>query len=112
MEGDEEEKILRNEVSKEKKRKKNQEKVVHALTRTWAHVLSSVFHDACTHEHGSLFLDAPSHFYKRSCPSVRWSVGPSVGPVLFSKMKKTHTRRILCRVSGLVTSSIALCTDF
>ena len=25
------------------------------------------------------FLDAPSHLYKRSCPSVRRSVCPSVG---------------------------------
>ena len=33
---------------------------------------------------------------------VRTSVGPTVGPVLFSKVKSTHTRRILCRVSGLV----------
>ena len=34
--------------------------------------------------------------------SVRLSVRPSVCPVLFSKVKSTHTRRILCRVSGLV----------
>ena len=37
---------------------------------------------------------------------VRRSVGPSVRrsvcPVLFSKEKRTPTRRILCRVSGLV----------
>ena len=34
---------------------------------------------------------------------VRPSVGPSVRPVLFSKVKSRHTtRRILCRVSGLV----------
>ena len=26
------------------------------------------------------FLDAPSHLYKRVCPSVRPSVGPSVRP--------------------------------
>ena len=42
----------------------------------------------------------------RSCPSVRRSVSPSIGlsvcPVLSSKVKITHTRRILCRVSGLV----------
>ena len=45
----------------------------------------------------NIFLDAPSHLYKRSCPSV----GPSVDPALFSKVKSTHIRRILCRVSGL-----------
>ena len=33
---------------------------------------------------------------------VRPSVGPYVRPVLFSKVKSTHTRRIFCRVSGLV----------
>ena len=26
------------------------------------------------------FLDASSHLYMRSCPSVGWLVGPSVGP--------------------------------
>ena len=35
-------------------------------------------------------------------PSVHWSIRPSVCPVLFSKVKRTHTWRILCRVSGLV----------
>ena len=39
-------------------------------------------------------------------PSVRRSVRRSVGPVLFSKVKSTHTRRILCRVSGLVLCSL------
>ena len=34
--------------------------------------------------------------------SVRPSVRRSVCPALFSKVKSTHTRRILCRVSGLV----------
>ena len=38
----------------------------------------------------------------RGC--VRSSVSPYVRPVLFSKVKSTHTRRILCRVSGLVFS--------
>ena len=38
-------------------------------------------------------------------PSVRPSVRRSVCPVLFSKVKTTHARRILCRVSGLVFSS-------
>ena len=34
--------------------------------------------------------------------SVRPSVRPSVCPVLFSKVKTTHTRRILCRVSSVL----------
>ena len=46
------------------------------------------------------FLDAPSHLYM-------WSVRRSVCPVLFSKVKITHTRRILCRVSGLVRCNYA-----
>ena len=56
------------------------------------------------------FLDAPSHLYKRAWPSVRRSVRPSVHPSvrrsirpqLFSKKKSTPSRRIFCRVSGLV----------
>ena len=48
------------------------------------------------------FLDAPSYLYKRLCPYVGLSIRRSVCPVLFLKVKKTHTRRILCRVSGLV----------
>ena len=43
--------------------------------------------------------------------SVRRSVGPSVCPVLFLKVKSTHTRRILCRVSGLVPRVILLVPD-
>ena len=39
----------------------------------------------------SVLLDAPSHLYKRSCPFVRPSVGPSVRPVLFLKVKSMHT---------------------
>ena len=35
--------------------------------------------------------------------SVRPSVHRSVRPMLFSKIKRTRTRRILCRVSGLVS---------
>ena len=40
----------------------------------------------------SRFLDAPSHLYKRVCPSVRLSVGPSVrrsvrpSPVIFKRV--------------------------
>ena len=45
------------------------------------------------------FLDAPSHLYKRVCPSVRPSVCPYVRPLTLRKMR---VRRILCRVSGLV----------
>ena len=37
-------------------------------------------------------------------PSVRRSVRRSVRPALFSKVNSTRTRRILCRVSGLVLS--------
>ena len=48
-----------------------------------------------------LFLDAPSHLYKRVCPSVRPSVGPSVGPSV-PRYFQTRFRRIFCRVSGLV----------
>ena len=52
--------------------------------------------------HSPLYLDAPSHLFKRVFPSVcRLSIRPSVGP-LFSKVKSTHTGRIFCRVSGLV----------
>ena len=39
---------------------------------------------------------------------VRPSVRPSVCPVLFLKVKSTHTGRILCRVSGLVLSTTPL----
>ena len=49
----------------------------------------------------SFFLDAPSHLYKRVCPSVGPSVRPSVGPSV-PRYFQTRTRRILCRVSGLV----------
>ena len=38
----------------------------------------------------------------RGCPSVGPSVDRSICPVLFLKVKSTHTRRILCRVSDLV----------
>ena len=31
----------------------------------------------------SYFLDASSHLYMRSCPSVGWLVGPSVGNPFF-----------------------------
>ena len=57
------------------------------------------------------FLLHPALLVRRSVrPSVGPSVRPSVGPVLFSKVKITHTRRILCRVSGLV-SFISLFVD-
>ena len=46
-------------------------------------------------------LDASSYLFivRRS---VRLLVRRSICPVLFSKVKSTHTRHILCRVSGLV----------
>ena len=50
---------------------------------------------------GKWFLDAPSHLYKRVCPYVRPSVRRSVGPSV-PRYFQTRTRRILCRVSGLV----------
>ena len=53
-----------------------------------------------------LFLDAPSHLYKRVCPSVRSSVGPSVRPSVPCYFQ-TRTRRVLCRVSGLVKYVLA-----
>ena len=34
------------------------------------------------------FLDAPSHLYKKVCPSVRSSVGPS--PVIFEGEKYAY----------------------
>ena len=52
-----------------------------------------------TYSNHTDFLYSPPYLYKRVCPSVC----PSVRPVLFSKVKSTHTRRILCRVSGLVS---------
>ena len=45
----------------------------------------------------------------RGC--VRLSVCPSVRPVLFSKVKSTNTRRILCRVSGLVFFCVCMCGE-
>ena len=56
------------------------------------------------------FLDAPSHLYMRSCPSVRPSVRRSIRrsvPCYFRR----HTRRILCRVSGLVSSLHQMSND-
>ena len=61
----------------------------------------------CTGRDG-LFLGSANHAPQQvfRCAVASLSVGPSVclsgGPVLFSKVKITHTRRILCRVSGLV----------
>ena len=51
------------------------------------------------------FLGAPSHLYKRVCPSVRPSVRRSVSRSVRRSIPRyfqTRTRRILCRVSGLV----------
>ena len=46
------------------------------------------------HSENLFFLDATTHHYKRSCPSVRPSVGPSVrrsvGPALFSNIEKRY----------------------
>ena len=40
----------------------------------------------------AIFLNAPSQLYKRVCPSVHYA------------FSRTRARRILCRVSGLVSS--------
>ena len=44
----------------------------------------------------NIFLDAPSHLYTRVCPFVRPFIRPSV------RRSGTPSRRILCRVFGLV----------
>ena len=36
------------------------------------------------------FLDATTHLYKRSCPSIRRSVGPSVGPPVLRYFRATN----------------------
>ena len=66
---------------------------------------------------GQTFLDAFSHLYKRVCPSVRPSVHPSVCLSVTHELKSSKSAifdqnyyqykrgRILCRVSGLVSSS-------
>ena len=53
------------------------------------------------------FLDATTHLYKRSCPSVRPSVRRSVRPSVPCYFQ-TCTRRILFRVSGLVSFPTSL----
>ena len=55
------------------------------------------------------FLDAFSHLYKRVCPSVRRSVGPSVGPLVrqsrfrknVEKSREWARRRICCTAGYL-----------
>ena len=57
------------------------------------------------------FLDAPSHLFKRMCPSVRPSARRSVGPSVRPSVPchfQTRTRRILCRVSGLVFPTLRI----
>ena len=67
----------------------------------------------------ALFLDSPSHLYKRVCPSVGSSVRgsvrpwvcPSMGPSVLGSISIKENcgilcaRRILCRVSGLFSFS-------
>ena len=60
------------------------------------------------------FLDAFSHLYRRVCPSVRRSVGPSVthelksceSAVFNQNYWQYERERILCRVYGLVKIQI------
>ena len=55
---------------------------------------------------GNSFLDASSHLYKRVCPSVRRSVGPSVGPSVTSYFQNRKMELLLheCHQGGPVTS--------
>ena len=69
-----------------------------AISCTVSTLKNHCYRHLTNRQRDSFFLDAPSQLFKRFCPSV----GPSVCPVLFSKVKSTHTRRIFCRVSGLV----------
>ena len=55
----------------------------------------------------AFFLDAPSHLYKRSCPSVRPSVRRSVRPALFSKVKGKDTRRIFLFLCPMLSPSFS-----
>merc|ERR1711989_28160 len=47
------------------------------------------------------FLDAPSHLFKRVCPSVRPSIRLSVHPSVHNAFSQITARRILSRVLGL-----------
>ena len=52
---------------------------------------------------GYVFVKFNTQTYKsRVHPSICPSIGPSIHPVLFLKVKSTHTRHILCCVSALV----------
>ena len=50
------------------------------------------------------FLDAPSHLYKRLCPSVGPSVGASVGPYV-----PCYFRRREARILGAVYPALFVC---
>ena len=52
------------------------------------------------------FLDAPSHFYKRVCPSVRPSIRPSVGPSLSIKAHLMSGIRPCLRITRKCTKQI------
>ena len=50
-----------------------------SLHKGCAALILCLLENSCTQILNFGFLDASSHFYNRVCPSVRWSVGPSVG---------------------------------
>ena len=41
------------------------------------------------------FLDASTHLYKRVCPSVRWSIRPSVGPSVRNAFVSNTRKRVI-----------------
>ena len=67
-----------------KKKPKTEKKAIYILAAHWSYTIAQTDLFA----HPGLFLDATTHLCKRLCPSVRWSVSPSVRrsvcPVLFS----------------------------
>ena len=54
------------------------------------------------------FLDAPSHLYKRSCPSVCLSVSPSVCPSV--RLARVFFRRVLGASCAVYPALLTICT--
>ena len=55
-----------------------------------------------------VFLDATMHLYKRSCPSVRRSVGPSVGPYVRPSVGHTRVEILQKPFSTKITGSTSV----